>query len=517
MKKFLDKFVDGCVAMVNKYLPDAFIFAALLTFVVFIFAVIVMFTYDKPMLNIKEKEATSIFGKFAAIIYNGWYGGFWSLLGFTMEMALIVVTGTIFANTPQMKKAMKWMAGLPKTPGQAVFFEAFFSIFVAFFQWGASLVMSAILAKNIAKVLPGVHFSLLVAAGYLGLGMWHGGFSGSIPLKLATKMAENDAVVKAGYTAVIIPFKYTLFSPFNLFNYVGGMIVLSFVMMAMHPHGDKVVVCDPANLVEEEIAVEKHEGKLAPNDYLNQASWISYGLCFFGLVSTIVYIIKLIDKPFTLDLDFVNFVFLFIALGLHGSPIKVVKAVEESAAGAAGVMLQFPFYGGISGLMTYSGGVAANDSLAEIINNFFSSISNTTTYPLFVFLSAGIINFFIPSGGGQWAVQGPIVMPGAQQQATTLHWTHGVLGDGGAFPADYNATTQYATFATDAEVRYAKYMGKSAMAIAWGDCWTNLIQPFWALPLLAVAKLEAKDIMGYCILALIVLGVWLVIGFVIPW
>ena len=154
-------------------------------------------------------------------------------------------------------------------------------------------------------------------------------------------------------------------------------------------------------------------------------------------------------------------------------------------------MLQFPFYGGISGLMTYAGGTAANNSLAEVISNFFRDISSPTTYPLLTFISAGVVNFFIPSGGGQWAVQGPIVMPAAHQIA---------LNDVGA------------AYGSD---EYQHYLGKSAMALAWGDCWTNLIQPFWALPLLAIANLEAKDIMGYCVLALIVLGVWCIIGFLL--
>ncbi|MDD3383997.1 MAG: TIGR00366 family protein, partial [Bacilli bacterium] len=181
---------------------------------------------------------------------------------------------------------------------------------------------------------------------------------------------------------------------------------------------------------------------------------------------------------FSLDLNMVNFIFLIVSMALYKTPIRTVHAVNNVASGAAGVMLQFPFYGGIAGMMTYAGG-STGTSLAAILSNFFINISNNVTYPIFVMLSAGIVNFFVPSGGGQWAVQGPIVMPTA---------------------LTFDRVTE----------------GKAAMAIAWGDCWTNLIQPFWALPLLAVAKLQARDIMGYCIIALLALGIIIIIGMLIP-
>ena len=502
MKKIVDKFVDGCVGIVNKILPDAFIFAALLTFVVFIFALIVAFNFETPAANLLSADGgKGVFNTILATIYKGWYGGFWSLLAFTMQMALIIVTGDIFANTPQMKKVMRALARVPKTPGQAIAFEAFFSIFVSFFQWGAALIMAGLLAKEIARNLSGVHFALLVAAGYLGLGMWHGGFSGSIPLKLPA----GDYIAQTGVKGMAIPFKFTLFAWFNLFNYIGGMILLPLAFLGLHPKGEKVISCDPALLVEEEDTekvLPKEEMHI--NDKLNRAPWIAYGLCFFAAVSIVLYFVIMIVKKqlFSLSIDFVNFLFLFLALGLYGRPNKLVAAVTRSASGAAGVMLQFPFYGGISGLMTYDGGTAANNSLAEIVSNFFKNISTPKTYPLLTFLSAGIINFFIPSGGGQWAVQGPIVMPAAHEIAVEK------LG------AEFMWNEAH-TAVVGGSDEYQAYLGKSAMALAWGDSWTNLIQPFWALPLLAIANLEAKDIMGYCVLGLLILGVWVIIGFLI--
>ena len=166
-------------------------------------------------------------------------------------------------------------------------------------------------------------------------------------------------------------------------------------------------------------------------------------------------------------------IFLFLGILLHGDLRRYVDAISDAAGGAAGVLLQFPFYAGIMGMM-----VAANAegvSLAGVISEFFVNISNNVTFPMLSFLAAGVVNFFVPSGGGQWAVQGPIMMPA------------------GAAMGIEN--------------------GRTAMAIAWGDQWTNMIQPFWALPLLGLAGLSAKDIMGYCVLALLVMAVVACIGF----
>ena len=178
-------------------------------------------------------------------------------------------------------------------------------------------------------------------------------------------------------------------------------------------------------------------------------------------------------KGFNLDLNIVNMIFLFLGILLHGDLRKYVDAIGDAASGAAGILLQFPFYAGIMGLM-----VAQNDagvSLAGIIADFFVSISNDVTFPMLTFLSAGLINFFVPSGGGQWAVQAPIVMPAA----TTMG------------------------------IEY----GRAAMAIAWGDQWTNMIQPFWALPALGIAGLSARNVMGYLVIVLLFTGVVACLGF----
>ena len=164
-----------------------------------------------------------------------------------------------------------------------------------------------------------------------------------------------------------------------------------------------------------------------------------------------------------------------LGLTLHGNLRKYVDAISDAAGGAAGILLQFPFYAGIMGMMIATN--AAGDSLASVISNFFVSISNQITLPMLSFLAAGIVNFFVPSGGGQWAVQGPIMMPAGRAQG---------ISD-----------------------------GLTAMAVAWGDQWTNMIQPFWALPALGIAKLSARDVMGYLVIVLLFTGIVACGGFLV--
>ena len=181
------------------------------------------------------------------------------------------------------------------------------------------------------------------------------------------------------------------------------------------------------------------------------------------------------NNGFNITLNIVNFIFLVLGIICHKTPINYVRAISDATKGAAGIILQFPFYAGIMGMMTYA--PEASESLAAVISNGFVSISNQSTFPLFTFLSAGIVNFFVPSGGGQWAVQGPIMMPAGQ------------------------------TLGVDPSI--------TGMAIAWGDAWTNMIQPFWALPALGIAGLSARDIMGYCLVTLFFVGIVVCGGFLI--
>lgn len=449
MKKFFEKLTSGSVKLVEKYLPDPFIFAIVLTFLVIIISLFV--------------TKTTPIG-----IVQAWYGGFWSLLAFAMQMALILVTGTILATAPAFKKALGWLAGIPKTKFAAIVTVSVISLLASFINWGFGLVIGAIFAKEVAKRVKGIDYPLLVATAYAGFLIWHAGMSGSIPLALATAGA---ALGTATGGAVVDPIatSATIFSGFNLAIVAIILVTLPLLLAAMHPKGDKVKTVDPKLLEDEEAPVKKPRSEMTPAEKLENSYIINYVLAFIGFAVIIKYFV---DNGFNLNLNIVIFIFLFAAIALHGTPINTVRAVNSAAKATGGIILQFPFYAGIMGIMTAKG--PTDISLAGAISDFFVNISNATTFPLFSFLSAGIVNIFVPSGGGQWAVQGPIMMPAGL------------------------------TLGVDA--------AKTAMAIAWGDAWTNMIQPFWALPVLGIAKLGAKNIMGYCLIVLLYSGVIIGLG-----
>lgn len=446
------KFTNWCVKIMQKYLPDPFIFAAILTFLVFILGLFL--TGQGPVAMVKH-----------------WGSGVWSLLGFSMQMALVLVLGHALANAPSFKKILVALAKKPKSPASAIILVSVVSLIACWINWGFGLVIGAIFAKEIAKIRKDLDYRLLIASAYSGFLIWHSGLSGSIPLTISS---GGEAVKKAtaGIITSPIPTSQTIFSLVNLGIVIVLLITLPLVNKAMMPSKENTVVIDP-KLLEESPQVATLEPKiLTPADRLENSRIISLLLSAIGLGYVVYYFST---SGFNLTLDIVNTIFLFVGIILYKTPRRYVDAITDAAKSSAGILLQFPFYGGIMGMMT--GASVAGVSLAAVVSNAFVSISNEITFPLFTFLSAGIVNFFVPSGGGQWAVQAPIMMPA-----------------GHALGVDPAIT---------------------AMAIAWGDAWTNMIQPFWALPALGIAGLGAKDIMGFCLIDLLYSGVIICLGFVL--
>lgn len=450
-KGLFKKFTSACVYIMQRYLPDPFIFCAILTFLVFVGAIFL--TKTTPL-----------------DLVNAWVGGFWSLLAFSMQMALVLVTGHAMASSHFFKKILSGMASMIKGPKQAIVVVSIVSAIACILNWGFGLVIGAIFAKEIAKKVKGVDYRLLIASAYTGFLVWHGGFSGSVPLQLASG-GEALAKQTAGAITESIPVSQTLFSPMNLFIVAGLLIILPLLNMAMFPSKDEVVEVD-IKLLAEPVIEEVDRAKMTPAEKMENSRVISILLSLMGFAYIVNY---LITKGFALNLNIVNFIFLFLGIFLHGTPKRYIAAVAEATKGASGILLQFPFYAGIMGIMVAAD--ADGNSLAVLMSNFFVRISTAKTFPVFSFISAGVVNFFVPSGGGQWAVQAPIVMPAGQ-----------AIGVSAA---------------------------KSAMAIAWGDAWTNMIQPFWALPALGIAGLGAKDIMGYCLIVTIVSGIFICTGFML--
>lgn len=419
--------------IVRRWLPDAFLFSVILTFMVFVFGMI--FEGQSP-----------------ANMVQYWGQGFWKLLAFAMQMVLVLVTGHTLAKTKVVESVLKSIAGIAKNPSQAIMITTFVALIACWINWGFGLIVGALLAREMAQKVKGVHYGLLVASAYTGFIVWHAGLSGSIPLKVA--QVSNNFMSKITGGAVI-PVSETIFSWQSLLICAILLVSLPIINKMMMPDPENVVEIDPALLAEDNLVPEKvSKADMTPAERIENSMVISMLLGFMGFS----YVIYYFANGGKLGLNSVNFIFLFAGILLHKTPANFLKASNDAIRNTGGIVLQFPLYAGLMGMMVHSG-------LAGSISHWFVEISNPYTFPFFTFLSAGIVNFFVPSGGGQWAVQGPIIMPAAQALGVPL--------------------------------------GKAAMAISWGDAWTNMVQPFWALPLLGIAGLGIRDIMGYCIVALL--------------
>lgn len=444
------RIIQFFVRIVQRYLPDPFIFAILLTVVAAVAAALLC--QQSPIEIIEH-----------------WGDGVWDLLAFSMQMALVLIAGSALAAAPAIEKGINKMAKIPQTPAAAIAWVTLISSIACWLNWGFGLIIGAVFAKAIARQLRGVDYRLLIASAYSGFVVWHAGLSGSIPLTMAT---EGDALSKAthGILNNPIPISTTLLHPINLSIVVAVILALTFVNTMLQKRITSPVAINP-ELLKEEVVNTTHRAN-TPSEKMGESRIISWIIVAFGIS---YLVIKNVIHGKGIDLNTIIMLFLFAGIIFHGTPMAYVKAFTLSAKGAAGIILQFPFYAGIMGIIT--GVNAAGISMGSIISDTCISISTPTTYPLLTFLSAAVLNVFVPSGGGQWAIQAPIMFSAGANLGVSPELT--------------------------------------GMAIAWGDAWTNLIQPFWAIPALAIAKLNAKDIMGFCLLDLIISGVIICIGLLI--
>ncbi len=438
------RIINFCVKIVQRYLPEPFIFAIILTFIAALLAM--------PICHQTPLE-----------VVEHWGNGVWGLLAFAMQMALVLVCGSALASAPVIHKGISAMASVPKSPGAAIALVTGISAIACWLNWGFGLIIGALFAKEIARKLPAVDYRLLIASAYSGFVVWHAGLSGSIPLTMAT---PGEALSNAtnGILTEPVPVSHTILDFHNLLIVLAVTIAIVIVNTLMHPKKDVCVI--DASLLEEEPEQETPPAN-TPAERIENSQVLSILLATLGLSFVII---KLFFLHGAFDLGIVIMLFLFVGILLHRTPLAYVKAFNKAALGAAGIMLQFPFYAGIMGIITGVG--ASGICFGTVISNACISISTPITYPLLTFLCAAVLNMFVPSGGGHWAIQAPIM-----------------------FAAGANLGVD---------------PGLTGVAIAWGDAWTNLIQPFWAIPALAIAKLSAKDIMGFCIIDLIVTG--LIIG-----
>jgi short-chain fatty acids transporter len=421
--------------MLRRYTPDPFVIAILLTVLTLVLAVTL--TGSTPA---------------AAIEY--WGDGFWSLAAFTLKMAMILLGGYVVAKSPPVNRGLLMLIGRLQTPGQAVLFCTFAALIASWINWGFGLVVGGVVALEVARQVPAAPFRVLVASSYSGFLVWHGGLSGSIPLALNT---PSDEITRQLFDGVAMPLSETTFGPVNLAALGAIVVLLPLLNWSMLKYAGEGSLQDSFYIKPSPGPVED-----SPED---PPTWIERSFLLSGLLGLlgIAYLAVVIgQQKFSLNLDSVMFIFYVAGLVLHGSPRAFVHSVREAVPKIAPILVQYPLYAGIMALLRNSG-------LAQQMSEYFASIATADTLPLMTFYSAGLVNLFVPSGGGQWAVQAPVVVPAVQE-----------LG------AD---------------------MQKTIVALAWGDAWTNMLQPFWAVPLLAIAGMKIREIIGLLLVVLLASGV----------
>ena len=424
-----------CVRYAERYIPNPYLYAVVLTFITVAAALI--WTASTP-----------------GQVIDAWYKGIWDILAFALQMALVLVTGVTLAAAPLVKKLLRRLAAVPAGQTGAAITVFLAAALGSWLNWGFGLVVGALVAREIAKRLEDVDFSFLVAAAYMGFMVWASGLSSSIALATATPGSALNIVEKV--TGQVAGFDQTIFTAYNLVPVVLLLILIPLALRFMGPHVREMKRVDRTALIAQD---EEGTPPARPRTFatrLEDAWFLSLLLVLMGAYYEVHTIGQ---KGFHLDIN--GFIFIVLMLGLlfHWRPIRYVRAFETSARTVGPILLQFPLYGGIMGIMTGTG-------LAALIAARFVDFSTAHTLPFWSFISSNIISLFVPSGGGHWAVQGPFMVPAAVK----LHVNPAL----------------------------------TAMATAMGEQTANMIQPFWALPILAIARLGIKDIMGYCVIALVI-------------
>ncbi len=386
--------------------------------------------------------------------------GMWKLLAFAMQMSLILLGGHVLAETVPLKRALAAMARLPGSGGSAAVMVAATATALGLLNWGLALVGGALLARETGRALHErgikVHYPVLAAAGYMGLLVWHGGFSGSAPLAMtstagAAKVLPEGLVERVG----TISLDATIFSPLNLIVSGGLLVLLPTVFLCLARRA-------AMNASAIDCFIETTADRAAAEAFKPSRWWLGGVL---GLLLLTAACVGIGDNGIgRLGLNQVIMVLLGLGLLLHHSPAHFSRAAGQAAAGCAGIIVQFPLYAGIMGLLITSG-------LCAAMTNSLVELASPDTLPLATLVSAGIVNMLVPSGGGQWAVQGPIALQAGL--------------DAGVAPSTM------------------------LMSVAFGDELTNMLQPFWALPLLAITGVKARDVVGFTFVAMLVAFAWM--------
>jgi short-chain fatty acids transporter len=437
-------------AWTERWIPDAFIFALLATIIVFAAA-----------LTLTPSSLTQVI--------DAWVNGFWDLIPFTLQMSLIIITGHVLATSPPMGRVIRTIAQWPATPRAAVALVTFFALVSSWFNWGFSLIFSAVLAREVARRVDGVDYRALAAASFLGLGsIWAQGLSGSAALQMATPGALQpqirDIVANGGMVpGGIIPFRDTIFLWQSLLSVVVEIIIVTAVMwMATPPAGRAKTARDLGiDLGRSELPdPPRPPHPMPPGARLEHSPLLMMLVVGAGVFYLVRYFGRAPEPLNAINLNVLNLAFLLVGFLLHGTPARLMYAVQAATPAVWGVILQFPFYAGIAAVITTT-------HLNERMANAFVSVSTPTTYPAVVALYSAVLGVFVPSGGSKWVIEAPYVMAAAHELEVHLGW----------MVAAYDL----------------------------GEALANLVQPFWMLPILGMFGLRARDVMGYTFIVFLTL------------
>jgi short-chain fatty acids transporter len=411
----------------QKWFPDAFVFALVGLIIVFVAGLFA---------GVGARNLIKYFGD-----------GFWGLIPFTMQMAMIIIGGFVVATSPPIHRLIQRLAKIPRTPRGAVAFVAFFSMITSLLSWGLGLIFGGILVREIVRNVRGVDYRAIGAAAFLGNGsVWALGLSSSAALVMATPASIPSALLKI---SGVIPLSLTIYTWQSATT--AAILTISCVTVAYLSTPSNSTKDAESFGVTDGLEVMKVEERKTPAEWLEYAPALTILVGILGL-AYIAQVLAAKGPLAALDLNTYNFLFLMMGLLLHWRPRSFVRAVNNSVPATAGVLIQFPFYGGIFGIITYS-------TLAAKLAHFFVSFSSANSYPILVSIYSALLGMFVPSGGSKWIIEAPYVLQAAKDLRMNLGWVVQIYNTSEALP--------------------------------------NLINPFWMLPLLGLLKVKARDLIGY--------------------
>ncbi|GFG68718.1 TIGR00366 family protein [Mycolicibacter senuensis] len=444
------------VRYVERLMPDPYLFAVILTLIV------------------AGLVAVLVRGASAGGMVTAWYSGVWgseNIFTFAFQMVLILVTGYTLAEAPVLKRAIVRVAATPRSQTRGALLCFTVSAVLSLLNWGLGLVAGALVARQVARRFPDSHFGYLIAAAFMGFIVWTQGLSSSIAL--ANTDAGSPINVIHKITGFTVPLRQTIFQPYSWLSVLIVLAVLALAVWRMEPSVG--LAPDAAVFDDEDPPVAPQTGKTFADWLENQ--WLLNVLVFAAGMTYFVL------SGFTLNMASMIMLFTITAALLHGTPIRFIRAFTGAAKVSGPLLLQYPLYGGLIGLLAYQG-AEGSTPLQTVLAQMLVNGATQYTLPFLTFLGSVIISLFVPSGGGHWAVQGPIAVDSAL------------------------AIGQHSS----------AYLGLISMAVAVGEGVANMIQPFWLLPLLAIAKLNVRQVMGFTVVAFVLgLAVMGAMTLIAPW